>query len=160
MAAAPADFRASDPATDKLKREGSLDLHLEPTEDILAGLASSRTDEQTIVGFAAEHGNDIDRAREKLQRKGADLIVLNDVSDPTIGFESTENAATLISSTEETTLAASPQGRNSRADPRPGRPTAPGGGVPSTGGYSERPAGPRVGGGDSPFRRTCLTGLY
>jgi phosphopantothenoylcysteine decarboxylase / phosphopantothenate---cysteine ligase len=109
MAAAPADFRATDPATDKLKREGNLDLHLEPTEDILAGLAAQRTPEQTIIGFAAEHGNDIERAREKLHRKGADLIVLNDVSNPKIGFESTENAATLISSTKETTLTQAPK---------------------------------------------------
>jgi phosphopantothenoylcysteine decarboxylase/phosphopantothenate--cysteine ligase len=109
MAAAPADFRASEPATEKLKREGNLDLHLEPTEDILAGLASSRADEQMIVGFAAEHGDDVDRARQKLLRKGADLIVLNDVSDPTIGFESSDNAVTLISSESETTLPLAPK---------------------------------------------------
>ena len=105
MAAAPADFRTSEPAGDKLKREGALDLHLEPTEDILASLSASRTKGQTIVGFAAEHGNDVARAREKLSRKGADLIVLNDVSNPEIGFESQENAATLISPSDETTLA-------------------------------------------------------
>jgi phosphopantothenoylcysteine decarboxylase / phosphopantothenate---cysteine ligase len=109
MAAAPADFKPSEAATDKLKREGDLDLHLEPTEDILAGLAVSRTNDQTIVGFAAEHGLDVERAREKLARKGADLIVLNDISDPSIGFESAENAASLISSTEETTLARAPK---------------------------------------------------
>jgi phosphopantothenoylcysteine decarboxylase/phosphopantothenate--cysteine ligase len=109
MAAAPADFRATDPATDKLKREGSLDLRLEPTEDILAALAASRADGQTIVGFAAEHGNDVERAREKLQRKGADLIVLNDVSDPTIGFESSDNAVTLISAESETSLPLAPK---------------------------------------------------
>jgi len=109
MAAAPADFRASEPATDKLKRDGDLDLHLEPTEDILAGLASSRAAGQTIVGFAAEHGNDVERARQKLLRKGADLIVLNDVSDPTIGFESSDNAVTLIGSETETTLPLAPK---------------------------------------------------
>ncbi len=109
MAAAPADFRAGEPAGDKLEREGALDLHLEPTEDILARLTATRTDEQTIVGFAAEHGNEVARAREKLQRKGADLIVLNDVSNPEIGFESQENAATLISSTDQTTLAQAPK---------------------------------------------------
>lgn len=109
MAAAPADFRASEPAGDKLKREGNLDLHLEPTEDILAGLAGQRTPEQTIVGFAAEHGNDVERARQKLIRKGADLIVLNDVSDATIGFESSDNAVTLISSESETTLPLAPK---------------------------------------------------
>jgi phosphopantothenoylcysteine decarboxylase / phosphopantothenate---cysteine ligase len=109
MAAAPADFRAADPASDKLKRERPLDLHLEPTDDILASLATNRTEGQTIVGFAAEHGNDVDRAHQKLQRKGADLIVLNDVSNPEIGFESQENAATLISSTDETILAQAPK---------------------------------------------------
>jgi phosphopantothenoylcysteine decarboxylase/phosphopantothenate--cysteine ligase len=109
MAAAPADFRASEQAEGKLKRDGDLDLHLEPTEDILAGLAASRTAQQTIVGFAAEHGNDIERAREKLQRKGADLIVLNDVSDPTIGFESSDNAVTLIGPESETSLPLAPK---------------------------------------------------
>jgi phosphopantothenoylcysteine decarboxylase / phosphopantothenate---cysteine ligase len=109
MAAAPADFRASEPAADKLEREGALDLHLEPTEDILAGLAASRAKTQTVVGFAAEHGNDVTRARQKLSRKGADLIVLNDVSNPEIGFESQENAATLISSDDDVTLAQAPK---------------------------------------------------
>jgi phosphopantothenoylcysteine decarboxylase / phosphopantothenate---cysteine ligase len=109
MAAAPADFRAAAPAARKLKREDTLALRLEPTEDILAGLAASRSDKQTIVGFAAEHGNDVARAREKLTRKGLDLIVLNDISDPAIGFESTDNAATLISSSHETTLAQAPK---------------------------------------------------
>ena len=104
MAAAPADFRPERSA-EKLKRADGLDLHLEPTEDILAGLASRRGENQTIVGFAAEHGGDpVTRAREKLHRKGADLIVLNDVSDPAIGFESPDNAATLVSPDGEATL--------------------------------------------------------
>lgn len=101
MAAAPADFRAGDPAAGKLERKGALDLHLEPTEDILAGLGASRGEGQTIVAFAAETGENVDRARGKLQRKNADLIVLNDVSDPSIGFESTENAVTLIDAASE-----------------------------------------------------------
>jgi len=105
MAAAPADFRASKPATGKLKRKDSLDLHLEPTEDILAGLTASRTDQQTIVGFAAEHGEEgLTRARAKLARKSADLIVLNDVSKPEIGFESEQNAVTLIERDDETEI--------------------------------------------------------
>jgi phosphopantothenoylcysteine decarboxylase / phosphopantothenate---cysteine ligase len=102
MAAAPADFHATHPAEGKLSRDASLDLHLEPTEDILASLVANRNAEQTIVAFAAEAGDNVDRAREKLQRKGADLIVLNDVSNPEIGFESQENAVTLIDSTSET----------------------------------------------------------
>jgi len=103
MAAAPADFRAADPAEGKLRRSGSLELSLEPTEDILASLAAKRQQGQTVVGFAAEHGGEaVERARGKLHRKGADLIVLNDVSDPEIGFESERNAVTLIGAASET----------------------------------------------------------
>ena len=105
MAAAPADFRAAEVAPGKLAREGSLELRLEPTEDILAGLAAGRGEAQTIVGFAAEHGEGgVERARAKLERKGADLIVLNDVSDAAIGFESEENAVTLIDAAGETAV--------------------------------------------------------
>ena len=105
MAAAPADFRPVERAAGKLQRQDALDLHLEPTEDILASLTAKRTAAQTIVGFAAEHGGDaIKRARGKLERKGTDLIVLNDVSDPTIGFESTDNAVTLIDKDTDTTV--------------------------------------------------------
>jgi phosphopantothenoylcysteine decarboxylase/phosphopantothenate--cysteine ligase len=106
MAAAPADFRPETPAGNKIKRKGSgLDLHLEPTEDILAALAAKRSEGQTIVGFAAEHGiGGPGRARDKLVRKGADLIVHNDVSDPEIGFESERNAVTLIDPEHERDL--------------------------------------------------------
>ena len=109
MAAAPADFRTVSAAGEKLKRQGNLDLHLEPTEDILAALSARRSPGQTIVGFAAEatkdRGEAVERARNKLQRKGADLIVLNDISDPEIGFESERNAVTLISAAGETEVA-------------------------------------------------------
>ena len=97
MAAAPADFRPPAVEPGKLKRDNGLELRLEPTEDILAGLAATRASGQTIVGFAAETGEDArERAREKRSRKGVDLIVLNDVSNPEIGFESESNAVTLI----------------------------------------------------------------
>jgi phosphopantothenoylcysteine decarboxylase/phosphopantothenate--cysteine ligase len=103
MAAAPADFRPATVAEGKLTREGEgFELRLEPTEDILAGLAASRRADQTLVGFAAEHGpGGIERAREKLARKGADLIALNDVSDARIGFESGQNAVTLVTAAGE-----------------------------------------------------------
>ena len=106
MAAAPADFRPAHAAERKLTRDGSLDLRLQPTEDILAQLGvAARAAGQTIVGFAAEHGGDaVGRARTKLARKGADLIVLNDVSDPAIGFESSENEVTLIAADGETAV--------------------------------------------------------
>ncbi len=111
MAAAPADFRPTDVAAGKLKRQDGLDLHLEPTEDILASLTAKRTNSQTVVGFAAEHGgeNPVGRARAKLTRKNADLIVLNDVSDPEIGFESDQNAVTLIDKDSETLIPISPK---------------------------------------------------
>jgi phosphopantothenoylcysteine decarboxylase/phosphopantothenate--cysteine ligase len=101
MAAAPADFR-TEPITGKIKRQDRLNLNLQPTEDILAAISAQRGENQTVVGFAAEHGGEaIDRARAKLTRKGADLIVLNDVSDPRIGFESAENEVTLVAAEDE-----------------------------------------------------------
>ena len=102
MAAAPADFRPPAVEPGKLKRADGLELRLEPTEDILAALASGRAPGQTIVGFAAETGEGArERAREKRSRKGIDLIVLNDVSDQAIGFESEDNAVTLIDAESE-----------------------------------------------------------
>jgi phosphopantothenoylcysteine decarboxylase/phosphopantothenate--cysteine ligase len=101
MAAAPADFR-TEPITGKIKRQDSLNLNLQPTEDILALIAADRGEGQTVVGFAAEHGGEaVARARAKLTRKGADLIVLNDVSDPTIGFDSAENEVLLVTAGDE-----------------------------------------------------------
>ena len=111
MAAAPADFHVSDAAEGKLRRQGDgLDLRLEPTEDILAGLAAVRTERHTVVGFAAEHGEGgAERAREKLARKGANLIVLNDVADSAIGFDSADNAVTLIDPSGEEHLPKAPK---------------------------------------------------
>ena len=110
MAAAPADFRPREAATDKISRSGSLGLELEPTEDILAGLTAGRREGQTIVGFAAEHGGDpVGRAREKLGRKAADMIVLNDVSDSRIGFESEQNAVTLVEPSGDTPVPMAPK---------------------------------------------------
>jgi phosphopantothenoylcysteine decarboxylase / phosphopantothenate---cysteine ligase len=98
MAAAPADFRPRKAAGEKIHREtsGGLELDLEATEDILASLGSRRRREQTVVGFAAETDAGTDRAREKLERKGADAIVLNDVSRSEIGFESPENEVLIV----------------------------------------------------------------
>jgi phosphopantothenoylcysteine decarboxylase / phosphopantothenate---cysteine ligase len=98
MAAAPADFRPKQAAGKKIHREGSggLELDLEETEDILAGLAARTREGQTVVGFAAETERGADRAREKLARKGVDAIVLNDVSRSEIGFESPENEVLIV----------------------------------------------------------------
>jgi len=107
MAAAVADFRPAAAAAGKLVREGSggLSLDLEATEDVLAGLAADRGDGQVVVGFAAEHGGSfVERAREKLGRKGIDAIVVNDVSDPAIGFDSDENEVTVVTASAETVV--------------------------------------------------------
>ena len=107
MAAAVADFRPAEPYAGKLVREqgAGLSLDLEPTADVIAGLAAERRDGQVLVGFAAEHGGDfVARARDKLERKGIDAIVVNDVSDRSIGFESTDNEVTIVSGTGEERL--------------------------------------------------------
>jgi phosphopantothenoylcysteine decarboxylase/phosphopantothenate--cysteine ligase len=99
MAAAPADFRAANPADTKLEREGHerLTLELEPTEDIVASVAAGRRPDQTVVGFAAEHGEGaVERGRAKLIRKGLDAVVVNDISRTDIGFDSAENEVTIV----------------------------------------------------------------
>jgi phosphopantothenoylcysteine decarboxylase/phosphopantothenate--cysteine ligase len=99
MAAAVADFRAARIEAGKIEREGTgpVELPLERTEDVLAGVAAVRTDDQTVVGFAAEHGADaIKRAHEKLERKGLDAIVFNDVSRSDIGFDSEQNEVVIV----------------------------------------------------------------
>jgi phosphopantothenoylcysteine decarboxylase / phosphopantothenate---cysteine ligase len=104
MAAAVADFRPATMAEGKLPREGSggLDLRLEETEDVIAALATERRPDQTLVGFAAEHGEDaISRAREKLERKGLDAIVFNDVSRSEIGFDADRNEVTIVERSDE-----------------------------------------------------------
>ena len=77
-----------------------------PTEDVLAGLAVPRAEtDQLLVGFAAEHGGEfVDRARGKLERKGIDAIVVNDVSDAAIGFETDDNEVTVVTPGGETPI--------------------------------------------------------
>lgn len=98
MAAAPADFRPVEKVEGKLFRGADgRDLELEPTEDLLAGVSATRRADQFLVGFAAEWGTEgEERAREKLRGKGVDMVVLNDVSDPEIGFDSERNEVVLI----------------------------------------------------------------
>jgi phosphopantothenoylcysteine decarboxylase / phosphopantothenate---cysteine ligase len=99
MAAAVADFRPSTAVDDKIKKTGrdSLALELEPTTDVLSALAELRRPGQTLVGFAAEHGGDpVAHGRLKLERKRVDAVVVNDISDPAIGFESDQNEVTIV----------------------------------------------------------------
>ena len=99
MAAAVADFTASEPAPGKLKKDGrsELELTLSPTTDVLAALSELRTEGQTLVGFAAEHGADaVEVGRTKLASKGLDALVINDVAGAEIGFESSSNEVTIV----------------------------------------------------------------
>jgi phosphopantothenoylcysteine decarboxylase/phosphopantothenate--cysteine ligase len=95
-AAAVADFRAVHISTDKLHREGALSLELQPTEDIVRSVVDHRRPGTLVVAFAAESGLDIVRAREKLRRKGADAIVLNDIDCAGLGFDSDRNACIFL----------------------------------------------------------------
>ena len=102
MAAAVADYRPTEVAGTKLKKDAErLELALERTDDVLAALAARRRPDQTIVGFAAEHGAGLEGARDKLARKGLDLIVLNDISRPDIGFDAPDNEVTIVTATGE-----------------------------------------------------------
>jgi phosphopantothenoylcysteine decarboxylase/phosphopantothenate--cysteine ligase len=99
MAAAVADFRPARAESGKIPREdgGRLELHLEPTDDVLAAVTAERREDQVVVAFAAEHGGEaVARARDKLRRKGADAIVVNDISRSEIGFESELNEVVVI----------------------------------------------------------------
>jgi phosphopantothenoylcysteine decarboxylase/phosphopantothenate--cysteine ligase len=102
MAAAVADFRPREQATGKIKKSGrtSLELELEPTADVLAGLSRHRREDQTLVGFAAEHGERaVELARRKLEEKRLDAVVVNDISRRDIGFEVDANEVTILART-------------------------------------------------------------
>ncbi|WJL94650.1 bifunctional phosphopantothenoylcysteine decarboxylase/phosphopantothenate--cysteine ligase CoaBC [Microbacterium sp. ET2] len=102
MAAAVADYRVEDASETKISKDstdGALHLTLVETADVLAATTAARRTGQTIVGFAAETEPDpdirIERARRKRERKGVDILALNEVGW-TKGFESTDNTLSLI----------------------------------------------------------------
>jgi phosphopantothenoylcysteine decarboxylase/phosphopantothenate--cysteine ligase len=97
-AAAVGDYRVKDAAAQKIKRSSAeTTLELVPNADIVADVAANRTSpRQLIIGFAAETHNTLENARRKLLSKGLDAIVLNDVSQPGIGFDSERNAVTIL----------------------------------------------------------------
>jgi phosphopantothenoylcysteine decarboxylase/phosphopantothenate--cysteine ligase len=95
-AAAVADYRPKVLAEQKMKRTGPITLEFEPTEDILREVVASKRTGTLVIGFAAETENLLQHGRDKLLRKGADAIVLNDVSRPGLGFDSDRNAATFL----------------------------------------------------------------
>lgn len=96
-AAAVADFTVRNAAEQKIKRGGNLSLELEPTPDILKEIGG-RKGSRVVIGFAAETQNALENARKKLASKSLDAIVVNDVSQPGIGFDSERNAVTILTS--------------------------------------------------------------
>jgi phosphopantothenoylcysteine decarboxylase/phosphopantothenate--cysteine ligase len=120
MAAAVADFRPVNPADHKLKKDaGPPTIELEPTVDVISALAASRRSDQVIVGFAAEHGDRaLAYARAKLERKRVDAIVVNDVSQPGIGFDTPDNEVTVVTAGRRAPVAQGGEGRDRRWRPQ------------------------------------------
>ena len=108
MAAAVADYSPVEPLAEKIaKRDAPLTLTLQRTPDILADLgrlSARRPTPLVLVGFAAETGDLLRKAREKRARKNVDLIVANDVTTPGAGFEVETNAVTIIGADQEQAL--------------------------------------------------------
>lgn len=97
MSAAVADFRPAEPATAKMKKGASAPvLTLEPTKDILAALSAARPAGQRLIGFALETHEALRHARQKLERKGLDLLVMNTLADVGAGFGVDTNKVTLL----------------------------------------------------------------
>jgi phosphopantothenoylcysteine decarboxylase / phosphopantothenate---cysteine ligase len=100
MSAAVADFRPAAPLDHKIKKSdpgGPPTIELEPTDDVLSALAGRRRPGQTLVGFAAEHGDGaVEYGRGKLTRKHLDAVIVNDISRPGIGFDSPDNEVTIL----------------------------------------------------------------
>lgn len=105
MCAAVADFTPDACAEEKIKREGEqLVLHLNPTQDIAAAIGNMKTINQKLCGFALETHDAMSHAKEKLQRKHLDMIVMNSLQDAGAGFRVDTNKVTIITPDEVESL--------------------------------------------------------
>lgn len=105
LCAAVADFTPAIVAENKIKREGNkLILELEPTKDIAKALGQMKKQGQVMVGFALETNDEENHAKEKLQKKNLDFIVLNSLQDEGAGFQHNTNKVTLIDKDNETSF--------------------------------------------------------
>ncbi len=101
MASAVSDFKPSSPVGEKIRRrEGTTSLELAPTADVLEAV-TERYPDLYVVGFAATHGDPLADAREKLESKGVDLVVGNDISGEAVGFGSDDNEVYVVGREEE-----------------------------------------------------------
>lgn len=97
LCAAVADFKPENVAETKIKREkDDLFLRLKPTQDISSTLGKMKTSDQHIVAFALETNNEELNAKQKLEKKNADFIVMNSTRNPGTTFQSDENQITII----------------------------------------------------------------
>lgn len=97
MAAAPADFRAANPADSKIKKKSApSSIELAATPDILASTRSARAKNAVIVGFALETDDALSGGREKLKAKALDMVVVNDAREAGAGFSVDTNRVTLL----------------------------------------------------------------
>lgn len=97
MAAAPADYRPSEPSgTKRPRNDGALAIPVEPTADILGATRALRKAKSVIVGFALETGDAVAKGKAKLERKDLDLIVVNDALEPGAGFEVDTNRVAIL----------------------------------------------------------------
>ena len=101
MAAAVSDFTPASRVSEKIRRSaGTTSLELAPTADILEAVRE-RYPDLFVVGFAATHGDPVAEAREKLAKKGANLVVGNDISREGVGFGAAENEVYIVSREKE-----------------------------------------------------------
>lgn len=98
MAAAVADYRAKEISETKMKKtsEDEISINLVKNPDILKEISSKKKDNQIIVGFCAESENVLEYAKEKIQKKGCDYLIANDISRSDIGFSSDYNEVYII----------------------------------------------------------------
>lgn len=102
--AAVADFKMPEIVKGKLRREGTLNLAMIPSVDVLAELGKRKEKSQVFFGFAAEAGEgdaEFAKAREKMQRKGLDFLALNNISRSDIGFDVGENEVYLFEGSKD-----------------------------------------------------------
>lgn len=97
LAAAVADYRPKQVATEKIKKQNAaMTIELEPTPDILASLGRKKREDQLLIGFALETENELANAKQKLERKNCDMIILNSLQNRGAGFGHDTNQITII----------------------------------------------------------------
>jgi len=98
MAAAVADYRANEVAENKMKKtaEDEISIQLVKNPDILKSICAKKKENQLVVGFCAESENVLEFAKEKIQKKGCDFLIANDISRSDIGFSSDYNEVYIL----------------------------------------------------------------